>query len=133
MRAAQERRRSPRIAFMSELECAGPDGESFVAMVTDISVGGAHIDSTGAFIDRTVRLGVGSQLHVNFRISALRVSVRAVVRHSLSSVGMGVEFLDLNAAQEEAIADLVRERLGDGGGPPAGLERTPSKGARRAE
>jgi c-di-GMP-binding flagellar brake protein YcgR len=133
MQPSSERRRSPRIAFMSELECQTPDGESFVAMVTDISTGGAHIDSTGAYLDQTVRLGPGSQLRVSFRIGALKISVRAVVRHSLSSVGMGVEFLDLSAEQESAIADLVRERLSHDTGPHHKGEHSQSKGARRAE
>jgi hypothetical protein len=118
---------------MSELECKAADGESFVAMITDIGAGGAHIDSTGAYIDQTVRLGPGSQLRVSFRVGALEVSVRAVVRHSLSSVGMGVEFLDLSAEQESAIADLVGERLSSGTGPHQKSGHSQSKGARRAE
>lgn len=99
-----ERRKTPRIDYLTEVQCEGSDGRTRSARISDVSTGGLYIDCMVTF-------RVGEQLKLQFGLGEHKFRVSGEVRHCREGVGMGVQFLGLSAAEQQQIRDFIAPRL----------------------
>ncbi len=101
-----EQRRYPRLSYGKEV-WIGQDGifSRTNERITNISVGGAFIETAQSF-------STGTVVSVRFKAGDAKdfISCAAIVRNSRPGVGLGVEFLDLSPeARTQLEAFLIRE------------------------
>lgn len=93
-----DRRTKPRLSVSLDAVW----GEKHTAQITDLSTGGCYLDSVGEVQQGEV---------VGFRVLLPDddwLYLEGEVRHHTVGVGFGVQFLDLNAEQEENLGRLLR-------------------------
>jgi hypothetical protein len=97
-------RKWPRYSNLKDL-CLIYEGRSEV-----FSIRPPDISPTGMFINTTADFPEGAILKVSFRLakSNYPITVRCEVRYCLSGVGIGIEFIDMPSADQEAIAKETR-------------------------
>lgn len=102
---SDDKRSSPRVPNVAELECRTLDGTetSVTARMSDLS-------ATGAFLDSMNGLPPGTKLALRFAAGGRELRVAAEVVHTMPNFGMGVRFLDLSDEGRAAIEALVREQ-----------------------
>ena len=100
MNGTNERRSAPRIAFFTEATLEGIDVSRTDVRITDISAAGAFVDT------RTV-LPPGTVTQLLFTLGDRQLRVKAQVRYSMPSIGMGLAFTDLSDADRQTLAELV--------------------------
>lgn len=101
----EERRRSPRVRLMTQVETLGP-GASSLGRIQDISVGGLLTVSRDTFEPN-------SEVTVRFNLPpvppGLSIEAQGVVAHVLPGVKMGIQFLLLKDDDRKAIDEFVQE------------------------
>jgi c-di-GMP-binding flagellar brake protein YcgR len=100
---SDDKRTSPRVSNVAELECHTADGTAVSARMSDLS-------TTGAFLDSMNSLPPGTKLSMRFAAGQQEIRVTAEVVHTMPNFGMGVRFLDLPGEARAAIEALVREQ-----------------------
>ncbi len=103
MTGNSERRSAPRIAFFTEALLEGIDVSRADVRITEISPGGAFVDT------RTV-LPAGTITHLLFTLGDRQLRVKAQVRYAIPSIGMGLAFTELSAADRQLLAEFVGVR-----------------------
>ena len=78
----------------------------------NIPVRAPDISPSGMFINTARRFPEGAVIKVTFRLtqSNYEVSCRAEVRYCLESVGIGIQFVDIDPAAQSAIEDELTLR-----------------------
>lgn len=109
-----ERRRSRRVSVTAEVVLQ-VDGTMTVQRVSDISEG-------GAFIDTPVPADEGTELILHFALDGMSIGATARVAFSRQYVGMGIEFTSLSEGSREAIREFVAATPE----PPPFVERAPA-------
>jgi len=95
-----EKRKYQRVTFFTEVEWV-TSGASFKGTISDISEGGAYIDTLNP-------CPIGTLIRMKFKISDNNeLRLKAVVRNSMVGMGMGVEFIDLTADQKALLHKLI--------------------------
>jgi hypothetical protein len=85
---------------------------TFEGSSTEIPVKVPDISTRGMFINTAKYFPQGTVLKINFRLVRTNVQIhtRAEVRYCLEGVGIGVEFVDISEADQDAIeAELKRD------------------------
>jgi|SRR5580704_515593 hypothetical protein len=77
-------------------------GQRFVSQVFDLSLG-------GVFIPMADPPPVGASLKLVFEISGRDIRARAIVRRSVSGVGMGIEFVAMGSEERGRLLRLLKE------------------------
>jgi type IV pilus assembly protein PilZ len=97
-----EKRVHPRAAIEAKVTCQRPDGTSFDARATDISMGGMYLETEQ-------RIVFGENLSLELSLSGAHKTMRlpAVVRWT-DPRGFGVQFGLLGARETHAISQLIR-------------------------
>ena len=94
------RRAAERVPYLCEVECK------------DFGLGRLRISDlspVGAFVDTMTFVRVGSNLCLRFRIRGIDINVIAEVRHCVPQIGIGVQFLNLGAKEQELIELALNE------------------------
>ena len=101
-----ERRAHPRIHLVAKVAVEA-QGRSFVAIVRNISAGGMQIYTANP-------AAVDDKLQLNFTLpdSERNIRVTAIVRNVLPDSAMGVQFVNLAAADAEFIRAFVLKSFG---------------------
>jgi len=98
------RRGTTRVGCFAEAEIEGIDvGNRLQLRLADLSGGGAFVDA------RTV-LPAGTITQLRFTVLGRAISVRAEVRYSVPSFGMGVRFLDLLPEDRAFIEQFISQQ-----------------------
>ena len=101
-----ERRRYPRYHCNGEIEVKTASNATAVRFrLTDVGLGGCYADTMSP-------LPLNTSLELVLKISGAVIAVKGVVRTSHVSMGMGIEFVDLNADQSKQLAQLVNRQFG---------------------
>lgn len=100
---SQERRTAKRVTYFAEAELEGVD-------VSRLSVRLADLSATGAFIDVRNVYPVGTTANLRFTLLGQQISVRAEVRYSMPTFGMGVRFLELKAEDRGLIEAFIAQQ-----------------------
>jgi hypothetical protein len=92
-------RRSPRTANYRDLSM------SYEGLEEELPVRAPDLSATGLFINTPRYFAEGSVLNLSFRLarSGREVKARAEVRYCLAGVGIGVEFVEISAEDQDAI------------------------------
>jgi hypothetical protein len=102
-----EQRRHPRIGYGKEV-WIGQDGifSRTNERVTDISVGGAFIETSQSFSKGTI-------LSIRFKVGDATdfISCAAIVRNSRPAMGLGLEFLDLSPEARGQLETFLAQGL----------------------
>jgi hypothetical protein len=98
----QERRAAKRIFYLCDVECEGGAPDPIRPRMRDLSV-------TGAFIEASTLVPLGTRLLLRFSVPAGEIAVTAEVVHHRDP-GMGVRFLEMDESQRAAIEEAVRLR-----------------------
>ena len=77
-------------------------GQRFVSQVSDLSLG-------GVFIPTADPPPVGASVNLVFEISGRDIRARAILRRSVSGVGMGVEFIAMGYEERGRLVRLLKE------------------------
>ena len=90
--SGRDRRMEDRVPYILEVKCEdfGP-GQNL--RISDLS-------RTGAFIDTSSSVRIGSVIQLGFKLQDLEFNVNAEVRHCVHHIGFGVQFLDLSADEQ---------------------------------
>ena len=98
-----DRRKTPRVPFICEVECAEVQSGTRTSnpRMSDLS-------TTGAFVDSMATFDLGTDVNLRFTVPSLQVSVVAEVVNVIPNMGMGLVFRDLTPAQEVAIQEVIR-------------------------
>jgi hypothetical protein len=102
---AENKRRSPRVFNVVEVECFTID-ETATAVAARMS----DLSTTGAFLDSMAGLRPGTKLALRFMAGQMEVRTSAVVVHTMPQFGMGVRFLGLPGEGRLAIEALIKEQ-----------------------
>ena len=106
-----ERRRAPRYAINLEVDCKAPSTFLFASI--------ADISELGVFVATENPPDVGTQLELSFsgkarkaEAESTRIAVTGIVQwkntiESAGHIGVGVRFIDLDAATQLALHDLI--------------------------
>lgn len=97
---SNERRQAKRISYICEIQCEGYGIGRITTRINDISV-------TGLFIDSLAHLPVGSILKMKFTLRDTVIEVDGEIRYCMPQVGMGVQFINLQAEHLEVIESLI--------------------------
>jgi hypothetical protein len=97
--ASQEKRSTRRINFSCEIQWQDQAVFS-IGRIRNLSAG-------GAFVQTLNPASVGSVLKLKFVLGSVQVDTLGKVLHLIPSQGMGIQFLDLDAASREAIENLL--------------------------
>lgn len=92
-----ERRRESRLTVVGSAQLFNADGASSSAKVTDVSRGGCYVETFAPS-------PVGTEMALVISLEGVQAELRAVVRTSHSSIGMGMEILGFSD-------DVSRERF----------------------
>lgn len=96
-----EKRKYHRITFFTEVEWI-VSGASFKGTISDISEGGAYIDTLNP-------CPIGTLIRMKFKISDNKeLNLKAVVKNSMIGMGMGVEFINLTEEQKAILQELIK-------------------------
>jgi len=97
-----EKRGEKRASFVCEASCEDLASGTRVpnARIGDLSC-------SGAFVESLVVFSTGAQVRLRFSVDGQPIDVTAEVVNPMQSMGMGVRFLDLNAAGRQAIERVV--------------------------
>jgi c-di-GMP-binding flagellar brake protein YcgR len=100
-----ERRQYRRAKLVTQVKCV-PLSRDELLLTRDISAG-------GVFIRTKVPLPVNAEVIVSFRLEpkAPAISCRGKVVNSVSGLGMGIQFSDLNEEGRSAIQEFVDASL----------------------
>jgi hypothetical protein len=98
---SQERRRADRIPYLLEVKCKdfGPGS----LRISDLS-------RTGAFIDTLLSVRIGSVIELGFQLHELEINVLAEVRHCVTYIGIGVQFLNLSADEQYFLSFVLAQQ-----------------------
>jgi len=77
-------------------------GQRFVSQVFDLSLG-------GVFIPTADPPPVGTSVKLVFEISGRNIRARAIVRRSVSGIGMGVEFVAMGYEERGQLLGLLKK------------------------
>jgi hypothetical protein len=119
----KNKRSAERLSFLCEcrIEYDGATSGSITARISDLSDG-------GAFIDTMTWLPVGSRLNLRFRLLTTEVSVGCEVRFFMPMIGMGVKFLNLSPEGLSLIQQVLY-----GGAAAGGNQRDSKQSANQAD
>ncbi len=95
-----ERRQGQRISCQADAHIDGPDDGHLHARVTDLGVGGAHMDAL-------TTLPVGRRAVLSFALIDREVSAEIEVIYAMPGHGMGVRFINLSPSERVLIKSLV--------------------------
>jgi hypothetical protein len=95
-----ERRHEKRVTCQADAHIDGLEAGRLHAQVTDLGVGGAHMDSHAT-------LPVGRRAVLSFTLVDREVSAEIEVIYAMPGRGMGVQFINLSSAERELIKSLV--------------------------
>ncbi|MGH9714899.1 MAG: PilZ domain-containing protein [Candidatus Acidiferrales bacterium] len=102
-----ERRGTERHTFTAAADVRElSSGAKFSTRTTDLGPGGCFVDTTNPF-------PVGSRVSLNLHKGSSNFETIGTVVYSQNGLGMGVAFNDLNAAQQQALADWLSEVTGE--------------------
>jgi hypothetical protein len=97
-----EKRRYSRVEIPKGMRVAWEgSGKRFVSRVFDLSLG-------GVFIPTPDPPAVGTSIKLVFEMSGRDIRARAIVRRSLSGVGMGVEFVAMGYEERGLLIHLLK-------------------------
>jgi hypothetical protein len=100
---ASERRRHQRCQCSGEIELRGASTRTAVTLrVTDISLGGCYAETMSP-------LPLNTPLELILRVAGVATTLRGIVRTSHTSMGMGIEFIEVAPLQQEQLLHLVTE------------------------
>jgi c-di-GMP-binding flagellar brake protein YcgR len=98
----EERRRYKRVSFFTEVEW-GVYGAKFEGKISDLSVGGAYIDTLSPCPE-------GSEITMRFQLpNGKQLMLKGVVKTSFAGMGMGIEFINLTDADRKALEEFIRD------------------------
>ena len=98
----EDRRKHIRITYFTEVQW-GVAGAKYEGKISDISAGGAYVDSIMPCPERTI-------ITVKFKLpEGQELSLQAVVKNSTPGMGMGVEFINLRDIEKELLSNFVKE------------------------
>ncbi|RPJ69431.1 MAG: hypothetical protein EHM24_04370 [Acidobacteria bacterium] len=103
MTGTNERRTVQRIAFFTEASLEGLDVGRTDVRITEISAGGAFVDT------RSV-LPAGAVTYLLFTLGDRQLRVKAQVRYAIPSIGMGLAFTELSPEDRQTLAEFVGVR-----------------------
>ncbi len=96
-RSGKENRQYRRIPFAVDVLV----NKAILMKAIDISQGGLYVHTGRAFIP-------GSTIEVELPLGAQKISVKGSVQHNQNGVGIGIRFLDLSKAHQNAIFEFMR-------------------------
>lgn len=105
MSAGIEKRRNKRIHYLTDVVFIGAGTSSLQARITDISVGGAFVETITPF-------PIGAIVDMKFQVQATEVRVKGEILYHLPSIGYGLRFLDLAPEYYGAIESLINQTWG---------------------
>jgi len=105
MSAGIEKRRNKRIHYLTDVIFVGAGTRSLQTRITDISVGGAFVETITPF-------PIGATMDMQFHVQATEVRVKGEILYNLPSIGYGLRFLDLAPEHYGAIENLVNQTWG---------------------
>lgn len=94
-----ERRAAERVAFGCEVECEGSQPDPIRPRMRDLS-------ATGAFIESTTPVALGTRLALRFQLPGGDVLLSAEVARTTAD-GVGVRFVELTAPDQRLIEDAI--------------------------
>ena len=95
-----ERRKRPRVAFRTEAKLTGTSVNGHGTRISDLSAG-------GAFIDTIIHLEKGDVIDLEFSLGETLIQVRCEIIYHIEYSGIGVRFLNLDPDHEALIASLT--------------------------
>jgi hypothetical protein len=96
-----EKRRSPRYKCEGSVEMRELDGElKSWASFTDISLHGCYVEAQATY-------PVGTILHIKLEGNGMKVEAKGNVRVNYPCLGMGIAFVELTAANEACLRELL--------------------------
>ena len=99
----RDKRRYSRVEMPKGMRVAWEgSGQRFVSQVFDLSLG-------GVFIPTADPPPVGTSVKLVFEISGRNIRARAIVRRSVSGVGMGVEFVAMGYEERGQLLGLLKK------------------------
>jgi hypothetical protein len=101
MSTVRERRREDRIPYILEVKC--DDFGPGALRISDLS-------RTGAFIDTLLSVRIGSIIQLGFQLHELEINVLAEVRHCVTYIGIGVQFLNLSADEQYFLSFVLAQQ-----------------------
>ena len=101
--SADEKRRYPRYPFVAEITYRS-DSPPVVARISDLSEGGMFVDTVSPLDDR---LQVTFSFHLPDNYPDIAVTGTGRVAWSQSTIGMGVEFLEVDGIGGERIRKFL--------------------------
>ena len=103
LKAEVERRQYRRVKLVTEVHCEALERNE-VMVTRDVSLG-------GMFINVRFPLPIDSELSLSFRLYPTEppINCRAKVMFSRVGMGMGIQFLDLNAEGQQTLQKFVEE------------------------
>jgi hypothetical protein len=117
-----ERRRNPRFPFTVAVEITESRSQTRVACRTaDIGLGGCYVDTMAPF-------PTGATVRVRLNRESRQVDALARVAVSHPSMGMGLEFTEINPEHMESLRAWIAEASGEGSSEPEVAPSEPEAG-----
>ncbi len=98
----EERRKNKRVTYFTEVEW-GVYGAKFEGKMSDISLGGAYIDTISPCPE-------GTEITLKFRLpNGHQLMLKGIVKTSFAGMGMGVQFMNISNIDKEALDNFIKE------------------------
>lgn len=98
----EERRRYKRVIYFTEVEW-GVYGAKFDGKISDISEGGAYIDTISPCPE-------GTEITMKFKLpNEHQLIIKGMVKTSYPGMGMGIEFINLSDDDRQQLENFVKE------------------------
>ena len=103
--AVRERRRFTRynLSVGLELQCEGSDVPTYLK-TSDVSVGGCYIETMLPFAKNTA-------LEIRMWLSSGKLLTKGIIRTSIPSLGMGIEFIDMTSAEIDLLGKFLQSHV----------------------